>query len=146
MRERDVAGVSPVSKPAWSVRAAASPALGLPASAAQEPGTPLPFSVVPPRTPSPPAMPGALFSEAEADAQQQEMAEIARPGRRAYRAPMPELDIAFALQLRPGLGLGAEGAWLVRFLMAMFGWLGVVVGGGGATGTGVARERRAVIA
>ncbi|KZT63162.1 hypothetical protein DAEQUDRAFT_641422, partial [Daedalea quercina L-15889] len=48
---------------------------------------------------------------------------------RAYRAPMPELDIAFALQLRPGLGLGAEGAWLVRFLMAMFGWLGVVVGG-----------------
>ncbi|EPT01918.1 hypothetical protein FOMPIDRAFT_1083260, partial [Fomitopsis schrenkii] len=90
---------SPISKPAWSVRAAASPALGLPASAAHTPSTPLPFTALPPRTP------------------------------RAYRAPMPELDIAFALQLRPGLGLGAEGAWLVRFLMAMFGWLGVVVGG-----------------
>ena len=146
MRERDAAGASPISRPAWSVRAAASPALGLPASAAHTPSTPLPFTALPSRTPSPPMMPGALFSEAEADAQQQEMAEVARPGRgRAYRAPMPELDIAFALQLRPGLGLGAEGAWLVRFLMAMFGWLGVVVGGG-ATGAGVARERRAAIA
>lgn len=143
MRERD-AGPSPVSKPAWSVRAAASPALGLPASAAHAPSTPLPFTALPPRTPSPPTMPGALFSEAEADVQ---MAEVAHPGRsRAYRAPMPELDIAFALQLRPGLGLGAEGAWLVRFLMAMFGWLGVVVGGGGAAGGTVPRERRAVMA
>ena len=147
MRERDAAGTSPISKPAWSMRAAASPALGISASAALTPSTPLPFSALPPRTPSPPMMPGALFSEAEADAQQQEMAEVARPGHgRAYRAPMPELDIAFALQLRPGLGIGAEGAWLVRFLMAMFGWLGVVVGGGGATGAGAARERRAVMA
>lgn len=147
MRERDAAGASPISKPAWSVRAAASPALGLPASAAHTPSTPLPFTALPPRTPSPPTMPGALFSEADADAQQREMAEVAHPGRsRAYRAPMPELDIAFALQLRPGLGLGAEGAWLVRFLMAMFGWLGVVVGGGGAGGGTGARERRAVMA
>ncbi|TFY60864.1 hypothetical protein EVJ58_g4878 [Rhodofomes roseus] len=145
MRERDTGGATPLSKPAWSVRAAESPALGLPASSAHTPTTsPLPFSStrMHARTPSPTiTMPGALFSEAEADAQ--EMVEVERPTRaRAYRAPMPELDIAFALQLRPGLGLGAEGAWLVRFLMAMFGWLGVVVGGNGP----VPEQRRAVMA
>lgn len=69
-------------------------------------------------------MPGTLFSEAEADVQQRDRAEVVYPGRsRAYYAPMPELDIA----------------WLVRFLMAMFGWLGAVVGGGGADGGTVAR-------
>ena len=49
---------------------------------------------------------------------------------RAYRAPVPELDIAFAMQLRPGLGLGSDPAWLVRFLMAMFGWMTVFIGNG----------------
>ncbi|KAH9920350.1 uncharacterized protein B0H18DRAFT_1121950 [Fomitopsis serialis] len=149
MREREGEATTPVSKPAWSVRAASSPALGLPASSTLTPTTsPLPFSSPAraynhTRTPSPPTtMPGALFSEPEADAQ--EMAEVERPARaRAYRAPMPELDIAFALQLRPGLGLGAEGAWLVRFLMAMFGWLGVVVGGGNP---GQTEGRRALMA
>ncbi|KAF8804466.1 hypothetical protein BYT27DRAFT_7106581, partial [Phlegmacium glaucopus] len=33
------------------------------------------------------------------------------------------LDIALAVQLRPGLGVGADPAWMVRFLMSMFGWL-----------------------
>ncbi|KAJ2999808.1 hypothetical protein NUW54_g6880 [Trametes sanguinea] len=31
-----------------------------------------------------------------------------------------------------GLGLGADSAWIVRFLMAMFGWMTVLIGGGGA--------------
>ncbi|KAF9530507.1 hypothetical protein CPB83DRAFT_905159 [Crepidotus variabilis] len=39
------------------------------------------------------------------------------------------LEIALAMQLRPGLGAGADPAWMVRFLMAMFGWLAVVVSG-----------------
>ncbi|KAJ7161755.1 hypothetical protein C8R46DRAFT_904706, partial [Mycena filopes] len=37
------------------------------------------------------------------------------------------LDAALAMQLRPGLGLGADGAWLVRFLMSFFGWLGCLL-------------------
>ncbi|KIY49696.1 hypothetical protein FISHEDRAFT_10859, partial [Fistulina hepatica ATCC 64428] len=39
------------------------------------------------------------------------------------------IDVALAMQLRPGLGDGAESAWLVRFLMAFFGWLGVLTAG-----------------
>ncbi|KAJ7117990.1 hypothetical protein C8R43DRAFT_1036598 [Mycena crocata] len=34
------------------------------------------------------------------------------------------------MQLRPGLGAGADGAWLVRFLMSFFGWFAVLVAGG----------------
>lgn len=115
MRERPA---SPVSRPAWSVRAADAPALGLSTSM--------------------PTIPGALYPEAlTADSLPPsgavEMAEVPRR-QRAYRAPVPELDIAFALQLRPGLGLGADPAWLVRFLMAMFGWMTVLIGGGGGGG------------
>jgi hypothetical protein len=40
------------------------------------------------------------------------------------------LDVALAMQLRPGMGVGAEGAWLVRFLMSFFGWFAVLVAGG----------------
>jgi hypothetical protein len=39
------------------------------------------------------------------------------------------LEIALAMQLRPGLGAGADPAWMVRFLMAMFGWFAVLVSG-----------------
>ncbi|KAI5121601.1 hypothetical protein M0805_009472 [Coniferiporia weirii] len=48
--------------------------------------------------------------------------------RRAYNA-MPELDAALAMQLRPGLGVGADAAWLVRFVMALFGWCTVLMSG-----------------
>ena len=41
------------------------------------------------------------------------------------------LDIALAMQLRPGLGVGADPAWMVRFLMAMFGWFAILVSGQG---------------
>ncbi|ESK96814.1 hypothetical protein Moror_6610 [Moniliophthora roreri MCA 2997] len=51
----------------------------------------------------------------------------ARTGRRtATRSP---IDIALAMQLRPGLGIGADPAWMVRFLMAMFGWFVVLISG-----------------
>ncbi|KAG6917350.1 hypothetical protein DXG01_002815 [Tephrocybe rancida] len=39
------------------------------------------------------------------------------------------IDIALAMQLRPGLGAGADPAWMVRFLMSMFGWFAVLVSG-----------------
>jgi len=41
------------------------------------------------------------------------------------------LDVALAMQLRPGLGVGADPAWMVRFLMAMFGWFAVMIAGRG---------------
>ncbi|KAI0640473.1 hypothetical protein C8Q79DRAFT_996328 [Trametes meyenii] len=110
---------TPASKPLWSLRAADAPALGLTSgssSAASPTNT---------RSASPgPQLPGALFSD---DAL--EMVEVPRPRQRT--TPRQPLDIAFALQLRPGLGLGADSAWIVRFLMAMFGWMTVLIGGGG---------------
>lgn len=51
----------------------------------------------------------------------------ARP--RAFAA-VAELDAALAMQLRPGVGVGADAAWLVRFVMAFFGWCAVLVSGG----------------
>ncbi|KAG0696188.1 hypothetical protein DFH29DRAFT_952267 [Suillus ampliporus] len=50
------------------------------------------------------------------------------PRSRAYRA-VPEFDIALAMQLRPGRGVGADPAWMVRFLMAIFGWFAVALAG-----------------
>lgn len=97
------------SKPLWSLRASDAPVLGLPTRAC---------------SPTP-QVPGALF----ADDAPEMMVEIPRQTRPRPRQP---LDIAFALQLRPGLGLGADSAWLVRFLMTMFGWMTVLIGGGGA--------------
>ncbi|KAI0824483.1 hypothetical protein BC628DRAFT_1503519 [Trametes gibbosa] len=105
------------SKPLWSLRASDAPVLGLVSN---------PSSISPTRAGSPtPQLPGALF----ADDAPEMMVEIPRQARPRPRQP---LDIAFALQLRPGLGLGADSAWLVRFLMTMFGWMTVLIGGGGA--------------
>ncbi|TFK20996.1 hypothetical protein FA15DRAFT_553300, partial [Coprinopsis marcescibilis] len=47
----------------------------------------------------------------------------------SLRRKTSPLDIALAMQLRPGLGAGADPAWMVRFLMAAFGWFVVVVSG-----------------
>ncbi|KAH7882872.1 hypothetical protein F5I97DRAFT_1930496 [Phlebopus sp. FC_14] len=91
---REVA-FSPVSRPAWSVRATDSPPLGL---------TPL---------------------EASVDFHPQ---AFVHSRRRAYRA-VPEFDVALAMQLRPGFGTGADSAWMVRFLMAIFGWFAVALAG-----------------
>ena len=99
------------SKPLWSLRAADAPALGL---TSPSPAAPAPRS-------DSPTLPGALYAD---DAP--EVVTVQRPRTRTPRQP---LDIAFALQLRPGLGLGADSAWLVRFLMAMFGWMTFVIGG-----------------
>jgi len=50
---------------------------------------------------------------------------------RRMRVSRSPLDIALAMQLRPGLGVGADPAWMVRFLMAMFGWFAILVSGQG---------------
>jgi hypothetical protein len=41
------------------------------------------------------------------------------------------VDLALAMQLRTGLGVTADAAWLIRFVMAVFGWVAVLVGRGG---------------
>jgi hypothetical protein len=41
------------------------------------------------------------------------------------------VDLALAMQLRTGFGATADAAWLMRFVMALFGWIAVLVGGGG---------------
>ncbi|KAI0267319.1 hypothetical protein BC834DRAFT_870861 [Gloeopeniophorella convolvens] len=40
------------------------------------------------------------------------------------------VDLALAMQLRTGLGVTADAAWLMRFVMALFGWVAVLMGGG----------------
>jgi len=42
----------------------------------------------------------------------------------------PGIDVALAMQLRTGFGATADAALLMRFLMAIFGWIAVFVGGG----------------
>jgi hypothetical protein len=43
----------------------------------------------------------------------------------------PAIDVALAMQLRTGFGATANAEWLMHFLMAIFGWIAVFVGGGG---------------
>ena len=90
--------------PSWSIRASESQPLSIPGAYVFDP-LPLPFSEV--------------------------TIETGEATRRAYSDRNPEIDIALAMQLRPGLGEGADAAWLVRFLMGIFGWVTVVVSGNG---------------
>ena len=53
-----------------------------------------------------------------------------RPDARAGDAATA-VDLALAMQLRTGFGATADAAWLIRFVMALFGWIAVLVGGGG---------------
>ncbi|KIJ11367.1 hypothetical protein PAXINDRAFT_84249 [Paxillus involutus ATCC 200175] len=69
---------------------------------------------------------GISSSDAAIDAASR---HLIHPRRRAYRSAVPEFDIALAMQLRPGLGIGADPAWMVRFLMAIFGWFAVALTG-----------------
>ena len=141
-------------KPAWSIRASDAPALGLHSSSkkgvdALEP----PIVKAIERSPS---LPGAFIEDddeppvanklqpatsdpltstsgaavaALANSNSSGAAIRLRPdyprSRNQMRSP---LDIALAMQLRPALGIGADPAWMVRFLMAMFGWLTLLVG------------------
>ncbi|KAJ6617069.1 hypothetical protein B0H10DRAFT_2434605 [Mycena sp. CBHHK59/15] len=110
--EEDDLGAPP---PAWAVRAADAPALGL--SASREPPGAFPLS-----SPAAASTSTSVTPKSAALA-----APSAAPRARTRRSP---LDVALAMQLRPGLGVGAEGAWMVRFLMSFFGWFAILVGGG----------------
>jgi len=101
---------SPVSRPAWSLRAGEDASLFIPSPSSSS-RSPYPSTPTPPLSPS------------------DDTLSIAVPRRRAYRSQVPEFDIALAMQLRPGLGIGADPAWMVRFLMAMFGWFTILLTG-----------------
>lgn len=100
---------SPSARPAWSLRADEDASLFVPSP------------------PSPPRSPLASTLSVPPPASDIPAIAISAPRRHAYRSPVPEFDIALAMQLRPGLGLGADSAWMVRFLMAMFGWFTVLL-------------------
>ena len=90
--------------PSWSIRASESQPLSIPGAYVFDPLS-LPFS--------------------------ETMTETGEVAHRPYSDQNPEIDIALAMQLRPGLGEGADAAWLVRFLMGVFGWVTVMVSGNG---------------
>jgi hypothetical protein len=102
---------SPFARPAWSLRADEDTSLFVP----------------------PPSSPSRSLSTSARSlpplASDVPVIAVPVPRQRAYRSPVPEFDIALAMQLRPGLGLGADSAWMVRFLMAMFGWFTVLLTG-----------------
>ena len=54
-----------------------------------------------------------------------------RPDGHAPGNAVAAVDLALAMQLRTGFGATADAAWLIRFVMALFGWIAVLVGGGG---------------
>ena len=64
-----------------------------------------------------------------------------RPDAQAPGNAAAAFDLALAMQLRTGFGATADAAWLIRFVMALFGWIAVLVGGGGER---QARGRRLV--
>jgi hypothetical protein len=103
---------SPISRPAWSLRAGEDTSLFVPSPSASS------------RTISP-STPSQILPPSSSDNSLSITPPV--PRRRAYRFPVPEFDIALAMQLRPGLGIGADPAWMVRFLMAMFGWFTVLL-------------------
>ncbi|KAF9036299.1 hypothetical protein BJ165DRAFT_1354933 [Panaeolus papilionaceus] len=99
------------NKPLWSIRAADAPALGL----GSEQGEVVVRKEV----------------VVEAEVKPTATAAVVKPRigpsvRAIVRSP---IEIALAMQLRPGLGVGADPAWMVRFLMSMFGWFAVLVSG-----------------
>ncbi|KAI9438309.1 hypothetical protein H4582DRAFT_1954147 [Lactarius indigo] len=57
--------------------------------------------------------------------------EQPRTGAHTGNAAAAAVDLALAMQLRTGVGMTADAAWLMRFVMALFGWVAVLVGGSG---------------
>ena len=93
-----------------------------------------------PLPPSPPSSPPRRTVQLDEDAPMERNSQPAwamvtpdeqrRPDARTGTAA-PAIDLALAMQLRTGFGATADAAWLMRFLMALFGWIAVVVRGGG---------------
>lgn len=102
----------------------------------QEKATPVPVSALAlePTTSLPGTFPDATSSseiKVKTEPQSAPESTVQSQPRRRIRSPLEEaiartrspLEVALAMQLRPGLGLGADPAWMVRFLMVMWGWV-----------------------
>ncbi|KAH9000607.1 hypothetical protein EDB86DRAFT_2904946 [Lactarius hatsudake] len=66
--------------------------------------------------------------------------EQPRTGAGTGNAAAAAVDLALAMQLRTGVGMTADAAWLMRFVMALFGWVAVLVGGTGERQTAGGRR------
>ncbi|KAJ2924798.1 hypothetical protein H1R20_g12275, partial [Candolleomyces eurysporus] len=151
------------SRPAWSIRAAEAPRLGMSPEVPKEDATEdvqvpsgsdrqehdeadatQPFDQIPGAFPESDQTqqlrqrkPAAVIKD------ESPQARPSKPGRSSAidttsfaaavvslrRKPEP-LDVALAMQMRPGLGAGADPAWMVRFMMSVFGWLAVAMSAG----------------
>ncbi|KXN91363.1 hypothetical protein AN958_01020 [Leucoagaricus sp. SymC.cos] len=114
---------SPTSTITRDVTSTSPPSATLSAPALQ-PSTSLPGTF--------PDLAASPVKETEMKPTQESLFSLSQPQlRRRSRTPLEEaiartrspLEVALALQLRPGLGSGADPAWMVRFLMAMWGWM-----------------------
>lgn len=117
MRELSLA---PISRPAWSLRADDDSSLFVPPASKSTDIALSPLMPVESLPPSPVHAPSSPSADAFA------LAVPPPKRRRAFRSPVPEFDIALAMQLRPGLGANADAAWMVRFIMTIFGFLSVM--------------------
>ncbi|KAF7975924.1 hypothetical protein HWV62_8192 [Athelia sp. TMB] len=119
MRELSLAHIS---RPAWSLRADDDSSLFVPPASKSTDIALSPLMPVESLPPSPVHAPSSPSADAFAFA----LAVPPPKRRRAFRSPVPEFDIALAMQLRPGLGANADAAWMVRFIMTIFGFLSVM--------------------
>lgn len=149
----DLVPTSPLLRPAWSTRASDAPTLGLAPPKVQK-TSPAPTPISSPAVQAVHSLPGSFAPDDENDECETASEGSSSPTCRSSSDPDRDLvvqnppaleewqpprlrnlrspvDIALAMQLRPGLGLGADPAWMVRFLMSMFGWLAVLVGTNG---------------
>ena len=150
--ELEVDAEAPNKRPAWSIRASDAPPLGLTASSSSSnvsPSTPIKSVEAPAKegeivTPQPSSsrlnieseegdIPGSFPTSDSMDSSDQATSSAVQPAKPAAsrRGPRSPIDIALAMQLRPGIGLGSDPAWMVRFLMSMFGWFVVTLSGSG---------------
>jgi hypothetical protein len=102
------------TRPAWSIRASDAPPLGI-------------ASTTKPSKQSPTSNTKTSPSPTTSTSEPKSLAPIS--SRRGSYVSMLAFDLALAMQLRPGTGIGADPAWMVRYLMAMFGWFAILMAG-----------------
>ncbi|TFK31636.1 hypothetical protein BDQ12DRAFT_693817 [Crucibulum laeve] len=90
-----------------------------------EPANLLPNPITPPPTTTSPTTTASNSDQVQASKATAVAAQLSA----RQRTPRSPIDIALAMQLRPGLGLGADPAWMVRFLMSMWGWFAIMISG-----------------
>lgn len=136
---RELTFGSSITRPAWSLRADDAPALGIPSIPPATRPTSHDLRTASPQPTSPEDCNAEIrrpFPVEEEDT----AVDVRPPRRRAYRSPVPELDVAFAMQLRSGFGLNSDSAWLLKFLVAMFGWVTVIMGNDAGVRRGTGRR------